>query len=77
MTFHNIDKSYSIVEVEKDLRVDNLCELLRIKNQFEPGDWRIVETWPKLEIVIGKFEILYTHIFLIIFKFNFPTKRYS
>ncbi|XP_053599118.1 growth factor receptor-bound protein 14 isoform X1 [Microplitis demolitor] len=54
MTFHNIDKSYSIVEVEKDLRVDNLCELLRIKNQFEPGDWRIVETWPKLEIVIER-----------------------
>lgn len=59
MTFHNVDESYSIVEVEKNLRVDNLCELLRIKNQFKPGDWRIVETWPKLDVTIGKFSCLF------------------
>ncbi|XP_044577675.1 growth factor receptor-bound protein 14-like isoform X2 [Cotesia glomerata] len=54
MTFHNVDESYSIVEVERNLRVDNLCELLRIKNQFKPSDWRIVETWPKLDVTIER-----------------------
>ncbi|XP_034939547.1 growth factor receptor-bound protein 14-like isoform X2 [Chelonus insularis] len=48
--FYNMDETYVSVTVEKNLRVIDLCELLKVKNQVTGPNWSVVESWTELGI---------------------------